>query len=176
MTEPVKDSANEIVLPEGTQLVVTAAPGGNGVAELTVVSVVVGGQEFPPPSNALSVRGADGGFLMGRSTSRRSTVGRDTIRILTGAAQGASRLQNRSRSSTRVTTNGTVVESSENPAPDYLAGAIEGGMDRLIETIDERNNRATDEILADARQWQIRSGTQVRVFFNQSVQLPRRMM
>ncbi|MGG6297772.1 hypothetical protein ACQ4M4_25550 [Leptolyngbya sp. AN02str] len=176
LMEPVKDSANEVVLPEDTQLVVTAAPGGNGVVELTVVSVVVGGQEFPPPSNALSVRGADGGFLIGRSTSRRSTFGHDTIRILTGAAQGTSRLQNRSRSSTRVTNNGTVVESSENPAPDYLAGAIEGGVDRLIETMDERNDRATDEILADARQWQIRSGTRVRVFFNQSVQLPRRAM
>jgi hypothetical protein len=64
------------------------------------------------------------------------------------------------------------VITEENPDPNILAGLVEGGTDAVLESIQERNQRAIErmEELPDIRF--IDAGTEVEIFVNQSMFMP----
>jgi hypothetical protein len=64
------------------------------------------------------------------------------------------------------------VVTTENPAPNVLAGVLEGGTDAILDTITERNQRAIEELEQRPRIAYIEAGRPVQVFVNQSMQMP----
>jgi Bacterial conjugation TrbI-like protein len=171
LTSALKASDGSEALAVGTPLVVKVrSVSGSGTLKLSAVAVIMDGQETQIPPGSISIRAASGGPLTARNMQDRggeiasSDAG---IFALAGISKAAS-LFTRAQSTT--TSNGfNSVTSTQNPAPDILAGVLEGGTSAIINQIQARNERAIQESLARPDLWMLAAGTSVQVFVNKSV-------
>lgn len=178
LSEPLRDHQGNIAIPSGSKLLVQVdRVSETGLVELSASQVVweVEGQqqELRLPPGAIVIRGEDGDPLIAEQYGDPSAeiAAMDASQFVIGAIGGAAELY--TRSDTRIQTgDGSTVVTEENPAPNLLAGALEGGTDALLDTITERNQRAIERIETRPTVAYIKAGTEVQVFVNQSIQLP----
>jgi Bacterial conjugation TrbI-like protein len=176
LDEPMLDGNNRQAFPAGTQFVVTAKPAATniGLAELEVVSVIIQGMEFAPPSGSITIRDDQGGLLIGEDYFKRDEqiANRDIMSVFTGALGGVGRILNQPVSTVSSSVNGTVANTTNvvtNREPNILGGVLEGGFQNLSTVWSQRNQQAIQELTSKPNVYQIPKGRAVRVFVNQSM-------
>ena len=178
LSEPLVDSQGQVAIPAGGELVVQVeAVSDNGLVQLSATQAIWNDQgharELMLPQGVIQIRGQGGMPLKAEAHDDISPgiAAMDAGQFALGSIRRASELY--TRPNTRVETgSGSTVVTSENPAPNVLAGVLEGGTDAILDTITERNQRAIDELEQRPRIAYIEAGRPVQVFVNQSMQMP----
>lgn len=178
LTKPLMDSRGGEAFPIGTQLLIRVDRiSDTGLVQLsaTTATWAVNGlqQELTLPGGIILIRGEDGNPLIAEQFEDRGgeIAGMEAGQFLLGAIRRSAQLF--TRSDTRVQTGeGTTVITENNPAPNILAGALEGGTDAILDRIAERNQRAIErmENLPNVRF--VEGGRPVQIFVNQSMLMP----
>jgi hypothetical protein len=173
LDEPILDSAGQVALPAGTQLVAIARASSISaeMADLEVVGVVVQGEEFAPPAGMLTIRNDQNGLIVGQDYFQRGNqiAGRDSMIFVTDALGTVGRVLNQPTSTfTSTGLNGTVT-SSNNGQPNIVGAILEGGFRNLPTTWSQRNQQAIQEIASKPNVYQLPKGSSVRVFVNQTL-------
>jgi hypothetical protein len=178
LSEGIPDATGKIALPTNTRLTVQV----NGISQtgrvqLSAVTATWNQdsqtQEITLPPGAVQIRGDQGQPLIAQQfeDKGRELAALDRGQFVLSAVRGAA--GQLTQPNTRVQTgNGSTIVTQENPRPNILAGAIQGGADTLLTTIAERNKRAAEEIQKRPPIRYIPAGTAVQVFVNRSIQLP----
>jgi hypothetical protein len=178
LTEPLLDSQGQVAIPAGGELVVRVDDvADNGLVQLSAIQALWQDQgyqrELTLPNGYIQIRGHQGTPL---TADQYNDLGpeiaaMDAGQFALGAIRRASELY--TRPNTRVETNsGSTVITEENPAPNVLAGVLEGGTDAILDTIADRNQQAIAELEQRPRIAYIEAGRPVQVFVNQTLQMP----
>lgn len=178
LSEPLTNSHGAIAFPVGTQLLVqvdNVSETGQVHLSATTATWDVNGhqQELMLPTGVIQVRGEAGEPLMAEHYEDRGNeiAAMDAGQFFLGAIGRAAGLY--TRSDTRVQTRGSsTVITEDNPEPNILAGLIEGGTDAILDTIQERNQRAVERLEELPNTRFVEAGTPVEVFVNQSLFMP----
>ncbi len=178
LSEPLTDSRGRIAFPAGTQFlfqVDSLSDTGQVHLSATTATWNVTGyqQELILPTGVIQVRGEAGKPLIAEHYEDRGDeiAGMDAGQFLLGAIGRAAELY--TRSDTRVQTRGSsTVITEDNPEPNILAGLLEGGTDAILETIQERNQRAVERMEEMPNARFVKAGTPVEIFVNQSLFMP----
>jgi Bacterial conjugation TrbI-like protein len=178
LTESLIDNQGQTAFPDGTELVVQVdSVSETGQVHLSAIAATwsINGQqrELILPSGAIQVRGKQGEPLVAEhfDDQGEAIAGMDAGQFLLGAAGRAAELYTRSGSSIQTRGSSTVI-SEENPDPNILAGLVEGGTDAVLESIQERNQRAIERMEGLPNIRFIEAGTEVEIFVNQSMFMP----
>jgi Bacterial conjugation TrbI-like protein len=176
LDEPMLDGNNRQAFPAGTQFVVTAKSASStiGLAELEVVSVIINGVEFTPPSGAIVIRDNQGGLLIGEDYFKRDEqiANRDMLSVFAGALGGLGRILNQPASNVSSNVNGGVVNTTSvttSREPNILGAVLEGGAKDISAVWSQRNQQAIQELASKPNVYQLPKGRSVRVFINQSM-------
>lgn len=178
MTEPLIDNRGQVAIPAGSEVVIQVdSVAENRLVELSATEVVWEEQgyqrEIILPERVIQVRGEGGNPLVAQQFEDRGgeIAVMDAGQFALGAVRRTAELY--TRSSSRVQTgDGTTVITEENPAPNILAGALEGGTDAILDTITERNQQAIEDMRNRPNIRYLAAGTPVQVFVNESMQMP----
>lgn len=178
LSEPLTDSRGRIAFPAGTQFlfqVDSLSDTGQVHLSATTATWNVTGyqQELILPTGVIQVRGEAGKPLIAEHYEDRGDeiAGMDAGQFLLGAIGRAAELY--TRSDTRVQTRGSsTVITEDNPEPNILAGLLEGGTDAILETIQERNQRAVERMEKMPNARFVKAGTPIEIFVNQSMFMP----
>ncbi|MEL6777778.1 MAG: hypothetical protein AAFO06_11020 [Cyanobacteria bacterium J06597_16] len=180
LSEALKDNAGRIAIPADSVLVVQVdRTSEDGLVQLSATQAIWEEQglqrELVLPRRTILIRGEGGNPLMAESygDSGGDIAAMDFGQFALGAIQRVGELYTRSDSRVQ-TGDGTTIITESNPAPDILAGALEGGSNAVLDSIIERNQRAIEKLENRPRIPYIASGTSVQVFVNQSMQMPAR--
>ncbi|MEO0806044.1 MAG: hypothetical protein AAFY33_07040 [Cyanobacteria bacterium J06643_4] len=178
LTEPLTDNASQIAIPSGALLTIQVdRVSENGSVQLSATQAVWEEQSFQRelvlPRQTILIRGSGGNPLVAQSYG---DIGGDIAAMDTGQfALGAIRRIGElyTRSDARVQSgDGTTIITESNPAPNILAGALEGGSEALLDDISERNQQAIERLQQRPNIPYLPAGTSVQVFINQSMQMP----
>lgn len=178
LAEPLKDNRGRVAIPaNGKLLVQVDSISEDGAVKLSATQAVwqteAGQREMVLPEQVIVIRGEDGEPLIAEQHDDRGPeiAAMDVGQFALGAIGRAAELF--TRANTRVQTgNGTTIITESNPAPNILAGVLEGGADAILESITRRNERAAQELEQRPNIPYIKAGTPVQIFVNQSMQLP----
>ncbi|MEM9503529.1 MAG: hypothetical protein AAGA01_06190 [Cyanobacteria bacterium P01_E01_bin.43] len=178
LSEPLRDHQGQIAIPAGGELLVQVdAVSESGLVQLSAVQAVweePGRQrELRFPAGFVQVRGQAGTPLVADQYRDLGPemAAMDAGQVAIGAVRRASELYN--RTNTRVETgNGSTVVTESSSDPNLLAGLLEGGTEVLLETLEERNQQAMEELAERPRITYIEAGRPVQIFVNQTVQMP----
>lgn len=178
LAESLIDSRGRVAFPAGTQFLFQVERlSRTGQVHLTATTATwdVNGaqQELVLPTGAIQIRGEAGEPLLAEHYQDRGDeiAGMDAGQFALGAIGRAAELY--TRSDTRVQTRGfSTIITEDNPAPNILAGLIEGGTDAILETIQERNQRAVERLEELPNVRFIEAGTPIEIFVNQSMFMP----
>ncbi len=175
LDEPMLDGNNREAFPAGTQFVVTAKQANTtiGIADLEIVSAIIKGIEFAPPTGSIVIRDDQGGLLIGEDYFKRDehTANRDLLGVFAGALGNVGRILNQP-SSTFSNNNGPFGGSSSvitNRDPNLVGAVLEGGFKDLSSVWSQRNQQAIQELAGRPNIYQIPKGRGIRVFVNQSM-------
>jgi Bacterial conjugation TrbI-like protein len=178
LTQPLMDNQGQTAFPEGTELVVQVdSVAETGQVHLSAIAATwsIDGQqrELMLPPGAIQVRGERGEPLVAEHFDDRGDeiAGMDAGQFLLGAAGRAAQLYTRSGSQIQTRSSSTVI-TEENLDPNILAGLVEGGTDAVLESIQERNQRAIERMEELPNIRFIDTGTEVEIFVNQSIFMP----
>jgi Bacterial conjugation TrbI-like protein len=177
LDEPMLDGNNREAFPAGTQFVVTAKQANStiGIAELEIVSAIIKGMEFAPPTGAIVIRDDQGGLLIGEDFFKRDehTANRDLLGVFAGALGNVGRILNQPSSTFATNSNGGFGGSSSsvitNRDPNLFGAILEGGFKDLSSVWSQRNQQAIQELAGRPNVYQIPKGRGIRVFINQSM-------
>lgn len=173
LQEPITTSDGKPVIPADAVLIVTARPldAKSGLAELDVVGIAINGRELIPPSNAISIRGAEGAPLVAdKYFDRGSEIsGMDVASFITSALAEVGKLTNSPTTTSSISSIGGSATVSTAPPPNYLGAAISGGFGVLSETLNRRSQQAIEEIKTRPNVFFIPAGRELQVFVNQTV-------
>ncbi|MBE9110328.1 hypothetical protein IQ273_12985 [Nodosilinea sp. LEGE 07298] len=178
LSEPLVDSQGQVAIPAGGELVVQVdTVSDNGLVQLSATQAIWNDQgqarELMLPQGVIQIRGQGGMPLQAEAHDDigPGIAAMDAGQFALGSIRRASELY--TQPNTRVETgSGSTVVTTENPAPNVLAGVLEGGTDAILDTITERNQRAIEELEQRPRIAYIEAGRPVQVFVNQSMQMP----
>jgi hypothetical protein len=178
LSEPLMDSTASIAIPEGSVLVVQVdRTSEDGLVQLSATQAIWEEQglqrELVLPSRTILIRGNGGDPLMaeGYGDSGGDIAAMDMGQFAIGAIRRVGELYTRSDSRVQTGDGATVITES-NPAPNILAGALEGGSEAILDSISERNQRAIEKLEQRPQIPYIPANTQVQAFINQSMQMP----
>jgi Bacterial conjugation TrbI-like protein len=178
LSEPIPDASGRTALPINTKLTVQVegiSPAGRVQMAAMTATWNQAGQtrEMTLPTGAIQIRGSRGQPLLAQQfqDKGKELAALDRGQFILSAIRGASGQLIQPNTSVQ-TGNGSTVITQQNPKPNILAGALQGGADTLLTTIGERNKKAVEEIQQRPPIRYIAAGTTVQVFVNQSVQLP----
>jgi Bacterial conjugation TrbI-like protein len=178
LSQPLINSAGQVAMPAGTQLLVQVDElSQTGQVEVSATTAVwdEGGfkKELTLPSGVIQIRGENGKPLVAQQFEDRgkAIASMDAGQFLLGAVRRSAELFTRSNSRIQ-TGNGTTVVTEDNPTPNILAGALEGGTDAILDSITARNQRAIQDMEKRSSIHLIESGQPVQIFVNQSMRLP----
>jgi hypothetical protein len=178
LSEPLMDSTASVAIPEGSVLVVQVdRTSEDGLVQLSATQAIWEEQGFQRelvlPSRTVLIRGNGGDPLMAESygDSGGDIAAMDMGQFAIGAIRRIGELYTRSDSRVQ-TGDGTTVITESNPAPNILAGALEGGSEAILDSISERNQRAIEKLEQRPQIPYIPANTQVQAFINQSMQMP----
>jgi hypothetical protein len=175
LDEPLIDSQGNVALPEGSKLLVQVDRlSENGFVELSATQAIweVEGlkQQAILPTGVIQIRGKAGRPLVVQQHSGSDHFERDVTQFALGAIRRSAGLY--TRSNTRVQTGDrTTVVTENNPEPNILAGALEGGTEAVLGSVSDRNQQAGDGRQRRPEVPYIKAGTPVQVFVNQSMEL-----
>ena len=178
LSEPLVDNAGSVAIPAGGMLMVQidrASEGG--LVQLSAVQAIWEEQglkrELVLPDRTILIRGDRGNPLVAESygSSGGDIASMDMGQFALGAIRRVGELYTRSDSLVQ-TGNGATVITESNPAPNILAGALEGGADAVLGSITERNQRAIEKLEQRSTVPYIPAGRSIQVFVNQSMQMP----
>jgi Bacterial conjugation TrbI-like protein len=177
LDEPMLDGNNREAFPAGTQFVVTAKQANStiGIADLEIVSAIIKGMEFAPPTGSIVIRDDQGGLLIGEDFFKRdeNTSNRDLLGVFAGALGNVGRILNQPSSTFATNNNGGFGGSSSsvitNRDPNLLGAVLEGGFKDLSSVWSQRNQQAIQELAGRPNIYQIPKGRGIRVFINQSM-------
>ena len=148
-----------------------------GLVQLSAVQAIWEEQglkrELVLPDRTILIRGDRGNPLVAESygSSGGDIAAMDMGQFALGAIRRIGELYTRSDSLVQ-TGNGATVITESNPAPNILAGALEGGADAVLGSITERNQRAIEKLEQRPTVPYIPAGRSIQVFVNQSMQMP----
>jgi hypothetical protein len=178
LSEPLMDNRGRVAIPAGSELLIQIdAVGGDRLVQLSAVAAIWeenGYQrEVILPDQVIQIRGAGGHPLIAQGYGDRGgeIAAMDASEFALGAISRAAELYTRPNSRVQTNNSSTVI-TEENPAPNILAGALEGGTDALLDTLSERNQQAREELEARPQVLYLDAGTPVQIFVNTSMQLP----
>ncbi|MEA5464055.1 hypothetical protein [Leptothoe sp. PORK10 BA2] len=178
LNEPLMDNRGRTAIPSESDLTVEVEPvGDDRLVEISAVSATWqegnNQQEILLPEAVVQIRGADGHPLIaqGYGDPGGEIAALDASEVALGAVRRASELYTRPNTRVQTNDNSTVV-TEENPDPNVLAGALEGGTDVLLDILSERNQQARDAIQQRPQVLYLAENTPVQVFVNTSMQLP----
>jgi hypothetical protein len=178
LSEPLMDNRGRVAIPAGSELLIQIdAVGSDRLVQLSAVAAIWeenGYQrEVILPDQVIQIRGAGGHPLIAQGYGDRGgeIAAMDASEFALGAISRAAELYTRPNSRVQTNNSSTVI-TEENPAPNILAGALEGGTDALLDTLSERNQRAREELEARPQVLYLDAGTPVQIFVNTSMQLP----
>jgi hypothetical protein len=180
LREPLQASDGSVAFPAGTELITKMNSfSQGGLIELSVVAGIVENngqrQEIALPQGAILVRGGEGKPLLAkqvRGSNGPSPILQALGQFALGATRQAAEQYTRS-SSTVISSGGSTTVATDNPEPNLLAGALQGGADVLLDS-------ASQSLLGQSRQastsiWVAKADTPVEVFVNQSVPVTSQM-
>jgi hypothetical protein len=172
LDEPIATVDGKPAIPAGALLIVTVRPldAKSGLSELDVVSISINGKELVPPSNAFTIRGAEGGPLVADNYFDYGSqiAGMDLSTVLITAAAEVGKLTNNPTNTSSISTVGGFSTSSSTPAPDYFGAAVSGGLGYLSKALIARNLDSTKEFSTRPNIFYIAAGKEVQVFINQT--------
>ena len=178
LSEALTDNASRTAIPAGALLAVQIDHvSENGLVQLSATEAVWEEQGFQRelvlPRQTLLIRGNSGDPLL---ASNYGDIGDDIAamdmnQFTLGAIQRVGELYTRSDSRVQ-TGDGTTVITESNPAPNILAGVLEGGSDAILDAISDRNQQAIERLREHPRVPYIPAGSSILVFVNQSMQMP----
>ena len=178
LSQPLTDSVGQVAMPAGTQLLVQVDELSNtGQIQLSATTAVwdEGGlkKELTLPSRVIQIRGENGKPLVAQQFDNRGKeiTSMDAGQFLLGAMRRSAELFTRSNSRIQTGDNTTVI-TENNPKPNILAGALEGGTDAVLNSVTARNQRAIQEMEKRSNIRFIESGQPVQIFVNQSMLMP----
>jgi hypothetical protein len=178
LTEPLMDNQGQIAFPDNTELVVqvdSVSETGQVHSSAIAATWSIHGQqkELTLPPGAIQVRGEGGEPLIAEHFEDRgeAIAGMDAGQFLLGAAGRAAQLYTRSGSRVQTSGSSTIV-SENNPAPNIVAGLVEGGTDAVLDSIQQRNQRAIERMETTSNIRFVEAGTTVEIFVNQSMFMP----
>jgi hypothetical protein len=178
LAEPLMDNTASIAIPEGSVLVVQVdRTSEDGLVQLSATQAIWEEQglqrELILPSRTILIRGQGGDPLIaeGYGDSGGAIAAMDIGQFAIGAIRRIGELYTRSDSRVQTGDGATVITES-NPAPNILAGALEGGSEAILDSISERNQRAIEKLEQRPQIPYIPANTQVQAFINQSMQMP----
>lgn len=178
LSEPLKTADNQVALKEGTHILTQVQSLSEaGLVRMVAVAALVeqGGQqvEVPLPQNAVVIQGKEGGALRAKKLDNKGPelARRDLMSFALGAVAKASELFTRPQESVSIfnAAGGSIAQT--NPEPNILAGVLQGGSESLSEQLEERNDRAMDEIANRPNVSFLPAGTTVEVYASQTVTL-----
>lgn len=177
LAQPLKDSTGQVAIPSGAHLLAQVEQfSQTGQVQLSATTAVWNEnglqKELILPTGAIQIRGENGKPLIAKLEDRgKEIAAMDAGQFLLGAVRRSAQLFIRSNSQIQ-TGNGTTVITESNPKPNVLAGALEGGADAVLGSIEERNKQAIKDMEQRPNSLFIASGSPVQVFVNQSMLLP----
>jgi Bacterial conjugation TrbI-like protein len=178
LSEPINDATGKTAFPTNTKLTVQVEGiSQTGRVQLSAMTATWNQsgqtQEMTLPAGAIQIRGSRGQPLLAQQfqDKGKELAALDRGQFILSAIRGAAGQLIQPNTSVQ-TGNGSTVVTQQNPKPNILAGALQGGTDTLLTTIGERNKKAVEEIQQRPPIRYIAAGTPVQVFVNQSVQLP----
>ena len=172
LDEPILTVDGRAVIPSGALLIVTVRPldAKSGLSELDVVSISINGKEFTPPTNAITIRGAEGGPLVADNYFDYGSqiAGMDLSTVLITAAAEVGKLTNNPTNTSSISTVGGFSTSTTTPTPDFIGAAVSGGLGYLSKALIARNLDSTKEFATRPNVFYMAAGKQVQVFINQT--------
>lgn len=171
LTEAVTDEAGEVLLPEGTRVLVTIQHiSTNGLVSMKAVSLQQQGREVVLQST--SVRGLSGLPLQANSRDKGSEIASLDLgqSLLRGAEDGLSIL-NRATSSTQSSGVGGSFSASTFGSVNGLAAIGSGFFGELGRSIRQRNQQAVKQIQERPNLWLLPGGTPVELLFGREIAL-----
>lgn len=177
LSEPLVAADGAVIVPKGSQLIAQVQSHfDSGLVRLVTVAAIAeqNGEkvELDIPPTAIEVRGVEGKPLIAKKlkSDRSGSFGSDVGRVLLGAARNGTAVLNRPRQSTSFT-GGGYSSSSQSSNPDFLAGAFEGASGTLLDSLEQRNRRQSEQNPKRSSAWVLKAKTKVEVFVNESVPL-----
>ena len=177
LEQPLNTVQGEVVIPLGSQVVAQINNvNQGGLVELQATQVLINGQEYILPPNAIAIRGNKGKPLIAsRLNSQKGEVARrDAQTFAVGSLAKVGKVLNQPKEqqiSTSSGFGGTNSFSSIRRNRENIFGAVlEGGFEPLTQQILKRNQQALQELRKQEDVWYVKAGTNVQVFVNQSFQ------
>ncbi|MEO0769052.1 MAG: hypothetical protein AAFY72_06405, partial [Cyanobacteria bacterium J06649_4] len=178
LSEPLMDNASHRAIPASSLLMVQVdRVAENGLVQLSATEAIWEEQGFQRelvlPRQTILIRGNGGDPLVAESygDTGGDIAAMDMGQFALGAIRRVGELY--TRSDARVQTgDGTTIITESNPAPNILAGALEGGSEAILDAISDRNQQAIEKLRERPRVPYLPAGTPVQAFVNQSIQMP----
>jgi hypothetical protein len=158
--------------PAGSQIAVTVGTiSPNGVIPLLPVSIIIDGQDNPIPEGSISVRAADGNFLLAHDISDKGKqfAGQDIGQAVFSGLGTAATLLNRPQTQTTVSGAGGFNQTTNNGEPDFAAGVAQGAFTTLAQKAQTRNQASESETIARPGLYRLDPGTKVKIFVQKPI-------
>jgi Bacterial conjugation TrbI-like protein len=172
INEPLMDNHGQVAFPAGTELVVqidSVSETGQVHSSAIAATWSINGQqrELILPPNTIQIRGKGGEPLVAEHFEDRGDeiAGMDAGQFMLGAFGRAAQLYNRSDSRIQTRGSSTII-TENNPAPNIVAGLVEGGTDAVLDSIRRRNQQAIERLEQMPNIRFIKAGTDVEIFVN----------
>ena len=177
LEQPLNTQDGFVVLPKGSQVVAQINNvNQGGLVELQATQVLINGQEYILPPNAIAIRGNSGKPLIAsRLNNKKGEIARrDAQTFAVGSLAKVGKVLNQPKEQQILTSSGfggTNSFSSIRRNRENIFGAVlEGGFEPLTQQILKRNQQALQELERQGDVWYVKAGTNVQVFVNQSFQ------
>jgi hypothetical protein len=158
--------------PSGSQISVTVGTiSPNGVIPLVPVSIIIDGRDNPIPEGSISVRAADGNFLLAHDISDKGKqfAGQDIGQAVFSGLGTAATLLNRPQTQSTVSGAGGFNQTTNNGQPDSAAGFAQGAFTTLAQTAQARNQASQAETISRPGLYRLDQGTKVKLFVQKPI-------
>lgn len=176
LDKPIMAADGSEALPAGTQLIgqVTTASDA-GLLSMTATSAIIttGGQqqEISLPSGAITILADKGSPLIAKSQRNSGGLMRSLSSALLAGVGQAAQYINRPLNQTTISNDGGTYSSSSNPAPDLLAGLIQGSTQSLVSDLQARNQQGLQNLESQPKIFTLKAGTKLKIYAGDSIQV-----
>ncbi|NBD15507.1 MAG: hypothetical protein GVY04_04980 [Cyanobacteria bacterium] len=172
LTQPLKGENNTVVLPEDTRLVGQVSQVSNsGLLKMKIVSAIQeDGTQRNLPTQAILVLGEDGRPLRAEVESPNTGSNDLAAMLLAGVSQAAEIANEADEEFSFESEGGSFSRSSNNDA-NYLAGAVQGATQEMLERMNRRNEQALEQVQGQEKLFVLEQGTEVQLFVNESISM-----
>lgn len=172
LTQPLKSESDTVVLSEGTRLVGQVSQvSDSGLLKMEVISAI---QEDGTPRNlptqAILVFG-ENGLPLRAEVETPNTGSNDLAATLLAGVSQVAEIANEAEEEFSFNSGGGSFSSTTNNDPDYLAGAVQGATQEMLDRMNRRNEQALERAQGREKLFVLEQGTEVQLFVNKSVSM-----